>query len=123
MTSYQVMCSVTRPPEPTSMCLVTQFQDKAQHHINSVFQDHVLICGKSSQQTQHSNSEDGPDADPAQLKGDELMLCALVSKTSASFSGRATSKINFFVLLSAVWFSAKCSFSFPFMFSLCQVLS
>ena len=84
MTSYQVMCSVTRPPEPTSLCFVTQFQDKAQRHINAVFQDHALIGGSSSSPLmQRSNS----DAVLAPFQGEEGMLCALASKTSASFSG------------------------------------
>ena len=88
MTSYQVMCSVTRPPEPTLLCRVTQFQDKVQRHINAVFQDHTLSGGPSgSRLTQRSGSDDRPEADPVQLRGDDLMLCALVAKTSASFSG------------------------------------
>ncbi|XP_070194429.1 uncharacterized protein [Littorina saxatilis] len=69
MASYQVVCNVTRPPEPTAVCEVSGFQEKAASHSSAVFQDCGLI------------------ADSPQSDADDLLSCALVTKTSASFSG------------------------------------
>ncbi|KAL8576487.1 hypothetical protein ACOMHN_003045 [Nucella lapillus] len=115
MTSYQVMCSVLRPPDPTSQCQIREFQDKVQHHLDAVFQDLNLTQGSTSSSgsssgggggggvgshLQHGAGDHGSSGGSDSGAGppghvlpqsaaaeDNLMLCAVVSKTSASFSG------------------------------------
>ncbi|XP_076462808.1 uncharacterized protein LOC143295129 [Babylonia areolata] len=96
MTSYQVMCSVLRPSDPTSLCQIKDFHEKASQHLDSVFQDQTLTQGRGgsghlqsqNQGDEESGGGDGSHASNAMLPVDDnLMLCAVVSKTSASFSG------------------------------------
>lgn len=89
MASYQVMCSVTRPAEPAALCHVDQFPVKIQRHMGSVLQDVILTAtdGENSCGSSHIQLGGGVDGggNGEQPRGDNL-LCALVSKTSVSFS-------------------------------------
>ena len=88
--SYQVMCSVTRPQNPVSLCHVAQLQDKVQCHLDAVLQDVPVTCeGGGGGSSSRGGEGGGPSVDTGQVSEDNQMVCAVVSKTSALFSGRS----------------------------------
>lgn len=91
MACYQVICSVIRPRAPTDLCQVTDFQEKVAHHIYSIFQDvsldAITTAPASSNfhiSVERAVSEQNMDE---KVRENNLVLCALISKTRANFSG------------------------------------
>ncbi|KAK7508216.1 hypothetical protein BaRGS_00000455 [Batillaria attramentaria] len=93
MSRYQVVCSVIRPRAPTELCRIPDFQEKVHQRISSVFHDVHLDSSSSNNESSDNPAPDAPvesrERTGAGQGRDEnsQVLCALISKTKASFSG------------------------------------
>lgn len=98
MASYQLMCSVVRPKNPTEACNISNFEEKINQHSSAVIHDVSVTNSTSS----HISSQTEAHESKSEELNDDSVLFALVAKTTARFSGGVDRFIILFLVLFCV---------------------